>query len=135
MSVDIQRMTTAGNIWKTQAISYYTAEEISEAKDKLWKICGEIFIGKMIRQGSLKTKAELDDISVAVNTLSEHDILLTFVASSSMLRQTLLLNENMSTNSNVILTRLSILEDSINAVLNINRSDHTCWTCYKLSLE
>ena len=68
-----------------------------------------------------KTKAELDDISVALNTLSEHDILPTFVASSSMLRHSLHLNENTSNNSNdVILNRLSILEDSINA-LNINR--------------
>ena len=122
VSIDIQRMTTPENIWKTQAISHYTAEEISEAKRELWRICGETFIGKMIRrQGSSKTKAELDDISVALNTLSEHDILPTFVASSSMLRHSLLLNENTSNNSNdVILNRLSILEDSINA-LNINR--------------
>ena len=109
-------------IWKTQAVSHYTAEEISEAKRELWRICGETYIGKMIRrQGSSKTKAELDDISVALNTLSEHDILPTFVASSSMLRHSLLLNKNTSNNSNdVILNRLSILEDSINA-LNINR--------------
>ena len=122
MSIDIQRMTTPKNIWKTQAISHYTAKEISEAKRELWRICGETFIGKMIRrQGSSKTKAELDDISVALNTLSEHDILPTFVTPSSMLRHSLLLNENTSNNSNdVILNRLSILEDSINA-LNINR--------------
>ena len=45
----------------------------------------------------------------------------TFVASSSMLRHSLLLNDNTSNNSNdVILNRLSILEDSINA-LNINK--------------
>ena len=45
------------------------------------------------RQGSSKTKAELDHISVATDTLSEHDILLD----------------------------LAFLEDSINAALNINR--------------
>ena len=61
VSIDIQRMTTAENIWMTQAISHYTANEISEAKQELWKICRETFIGKMIRRkGTRKTKTEFD---------------------------------------------------------------------------
>ena len=63
---DIERKTTAENIWKTQAISKFDKDEISEAKIELWRIYGESTLGKLVkRQGSGKAKSELDDICIA----------------------------------------------------------------------
>ena len=79
--IDIQRMTTAENIWKTQALSHFTTEEISTAKSEMWSRCGEQKLGKLIkRQGSSKTEAELDDMSAAFKSLAENDMLPLFIA-------------------------------------------------------
>ena len=39
--LDIQRKTTAENIWKIQALSHFTEEEITDAKNMLWSNCDE----------------------------------------------------------------------------------------------
>ena len=112
-------MITAENIWKMQALSYFTAEEISDAKSELWKSCGDVFIGKMIkRQGISKTKADLDDISLSLKTLSVNDVMPTFIASSTMIKQTPLFKPEASVNSSdEIVNRLKFLEESINTAL------------------
>ena len=38
---NIQRKTTAENIWKDQAISSFDKEEITTAKADLWRLCDE----------------------------------------------------------------------------------------------
>ena len=54
---DIQRQTTPENIWKTQAITKSVSGEITEAKEILWRISGEIILGKMVkRQGAAKSQ-------------------------------------------------------------------------------
>ena len=65
--VNIQRKTTAENIWKAQAISSFDKEEIITAKADLWRLCNESTIGKLTkRQGSWMIKSEIDDICTAL---------------------------------------------------------------------
>ena len=55
--LDIKRKTTAENVWKSQAITKFTKEEITAAKDELWKTAGEAVLGKAVRrQGNLNQK-------------------------------------------------------------------------------
>ena len=57
---DIQRKTTAKDVWKSQALNKFTKEEITAAKEELWKIVGDA--GKLVRrQGASKSKVEIDD--------------------------------------------------------------------------
>ena len=121
--IDIQRMTTAENIWKTQALSHFTTDEISTAKNEMWDRCGEHRLGKLIRrQGSSKTKAELDDLAAAFKTLAENETLPSFIASSETLRRTPLFNVDITNNTNdAIATRLKILEETINAAISMNK--------------
>ena len=113
--IDIQRMSTAENIWKTQAMSHFTAEEILAAKNELWSQCGEHRLGKLInRQGTSKTKAELEDISTALKNLAENDAMPIFLGSSEMIRKTPIFNADTTNNSSdVIANRLKILEDML----------------------
>ena len=121
--IDIQRMTTPENIWKAQAVSHFTTEEISTAKSEMWSRCGEQKLGKLIRgQGSSKTKAELDDMSAAFKSLAENDMLPLFIASSETLRRTPIFNVDLTNNTNdAIATRLKILEETINAAISMNK--------------
>ena len=121
--IDIQRMTTAENIWKRQALSHFTTEEISTAKNEMWSRCGEQKLGKLIRrQGSSKTKAELNDTSAAFKSLAENDMLPLFIALSETLRRTPIFNVDLTNNTNdAIATRLKILEETINAVISMNK--------------
>ena len=123
--VDIQRLTTAENIWKTQAVHNFTPEEISTAKYELWKNCGEDLLGKFIRrQGLAKAKTEVNDICLSFHVLLENDVIPTFVATSAMIRQTPLFNPDTSTNSNdSIVHNIKILEDTISATMNTNKHD------------
>ena len=50
----------------------FDKDEISDAKEELWGICGESFLGRMVkRQGSGKSKSELDEKCIALKKLSE----------------------------------------------------------------
>ena len=50
---DIQKRTTANNIWKTQALKHFTKEEITDAKEMLWDVGDKNILGKLIkRQGA-----------------------------------------------------------------------------------
>ena len=121
--IDVQRMTTAENIWKTQALLHFTTEEISTANSEMWSRCGEQKLGMLIRrQGSSKTKAELDDMSAAFKSLAENDMLPLFIASSETLRRTPIFNVDLTNNTNdAIATRLKILEETINAAISMNK--------------
>ena len=46
--IDIQRKTTAEDVWKSQALNKFPKEEITAAKEELWKIVGDA--GKLVRQ-------------------------------------------------------------------------------------
>ena len=84
---------------------------------------GEQKLGKLIRrQGSSKTKAELDDMSAAFKNLAEKDMLSLFIASSETLRRTPIFNVDLTNSTNdAIATRLKILEETINAAISMNK--------------
>ena len=86
---DIQRKTTAENVWKSQAITKFIKEEITAAKEELWKIAGEAVLGKAVRrQGISKSKVELDEISEVFKKLFESSILPMFIGTSNMIIKT-----------------------------------------------
>ena len=91
--VDIERKTTYENIWKPQAFSRFDKEEISAAKEELWKIVGDPLLGKSVkRQGPSKSKAELQGICYAMKKLSEGDVLPMFPGTSNMVIKTSVYN-------------------------------------------
>ena len=126
---DIERKTTAENIWKTQAISKFDKDEISEAKIELWRICGESTLGKLVkRQGSGKSKSELDDICIALKKLSENDSLPMFLGRNFLVSKTAIFNTDANNSENVALTnRLYTLEESMNSFMTFS-SDRTVMT-------
>ena len=72
--INMQRRTTAENIWKALAIKHFTKEEITDAKDAMWDVGDTNVLGKLIkRQGSPKSSSELDDISTALIKLAENN--------------------------------------------------------------
>ena len=87
--VDMNRKTTARELWKEKALQNFTSEEITTAKDVLWEVCQESVIGKMTkRQGGSKQKSEIDDIANALDKLSENKILPIFLSTSNMILRT-----------------------------------------------
>ena len=90
---DIQRRTTALNIWKEEALKRFTKEEITDAKEMLWDLAGDKILGKIIRrQGASKSKSEIDDICTALINLSENEVLPLFISTSNMVLSTPLFN-------------------------------------------
>ena len=86
---DIQRKVTPENIWKTQALKKITDDEITQAKETLWRISGESVIGKISkRQGPNKTQAELNDICSALKLLSDKNNVPLFLGTSDIVAQT-----------------------------------------------
>ncbi len=86
---DIQRKMHPENTWKSEAEKRFVKKEITEAKETLWKVAGEEYIGKMIkRQGSGKSTAEVNDICVALKKLSEKQSIPLFLCTSSMVAKT-----------------------------------------------
>lgn len=123
--VNMQRQTTAENIWKALAIRHFTKEEITDAKEALWDVGDTNVLGKLIkRQGTSKSSSELDDISTALTKLVEKKVLLLFIATSNMVMKTPSHNVNThDANNDAIINRLKLLEDSVNAFIG-NQCDH-----------
>ena len=122
LRADIVRKSTAENIWKAQAISKFDKDENSDAKEELWRICGESFLGRMVkRQGSGKSKSELDDICIALKKLSEDNSVPLFLGTSNMVSKTSIFYTDSNNIDNVTLTnRLKTLEESINSFMTFN---------------
>ena len=92
--VDIQRRTVTAKEWKEKAEKHFTEEEISDAKNILWDICDEKTIGKIIkRQGPSKKQSEITDIENALNSLAFKGEVPLFIASSSMVMRTPVLEQ------------------------------------------
>ena len=82
--IDIQRRTSTAKEWKENALKFFTAEEITDAKNLLWDICGDGVIGKLInRQGTSKEVSEINDIEKALNTLVENQTMPLFIATTN----------------------------------------------------
>ena len=85
---DTQRRTIASDLWKTEATKHFTDEEITNAKNRLWEVCGETDIGRLIRrQGQSRKQSEIDDIAVDLSTLAARNKMPVLLATSSMVMQ------------------------------------------------
>ena len=97
-----ERRTTPEDIWKNQAHQHFSPEEIREAKEMLWEVCGENVLGKQIqRQGASKQKSEIDDISKALKILSEKQLLPVFVGTANMIMRNPI-SKNVQDNTNLL---------------------------------
>ena len=123
--LDIQRKPTAENIWKTQALSHFTEEEITDAKNMLWSNCDESLTGKHIRrQGTSKTSNELEGMSAALRMLDESQKMPTFIASSEMVMKTPTFNaDTAACNNDVLATRIKKLEETISTALSADKGN------------
>ena len=117
--INIQRHVTPENIWKTQAVTKFLKEEITDAKEILWRIIGESELGKMKkRQGTTKTISEINDICYALNVLSEKDRLPIFLSTSDMVSQTpIYISHPVEGDSSEINARLRVIEESLNSII------------------
>ena len=114
---DIQRKQYPENVWKDEAAKKFVSHEITEAKESLWKVSGESLLGKMIkRQGNSKIASELNDICIALRTLSEKDALPMFLGTSLMVSQTPVYQiDSRDKNGD---KKLDSIEKSLNSILN-----------------
>ena len=96
---------------------------ISAAKEELWKIAGEETLGKITkRQGSSKTKNDLDDISSAMEKLSTNNVLPMFLGTSKMIMKTPVYNTDPNNCDNGILAnRLKVLEEAVNSLIKVSK--------------
>ena len=86
---NIQRTTRTENAWKDDALLKFLKEEITEAKECLWRISGDkIPTPLKKRQGSSKSKSEINDISGALKLLAEKECLPMFLATSDIVKET-----------------------------------------------
>ena len=121
----IQRRTTAENIWMSEAISKFTKEEITVAKEELWKIAGESVIGRMVkRQGSSKSTTEIDDICSAMKILSENGSLPMFIGTSEMIIQTPIYNiDSEKSDNRIIANRLKVIQETVSSLVEITKQN------------
>ena len=117
--IDIQRKTTVEDIWKSQALNKFTREEITAAKEELWKIVGDALSGKLVkRQGASNSKVEIDDIAELFKKLSESSRLPMFIGTSNMIIKTPVYNvESDICDNSIIATRLKVLEESVSSLI------------------
>ena len=79
LCADFQRQITPENIWKAQAMKKFLKEDITQAKELLWRVYGVGVLGKMVsRQGTTKTHSEVNDISAAMKVLPAKESYLCF---------------------------------------------------------
>ena len=128
---DIQRKVTPENIWKTQALKKFTDDEITQAKETLWRISGESVIGKISkRQGPNKTQAELNDICSALKLLSDKNNVPLFLGTSDIVAQTpiYLIPSPENDSLETVSSRLKAIEEIINAAIDKNNKSNTIET-------
>ena len=86
---NIQRITRAENAWKEEVIAKFLKDEITDAKEYLWRICGDrIPSPKKKQQDASKSTSEVNDICGALKLLAEKECLPMFLASSDMIKET-----------------------------------------------
>ena len=129
--MSIKRSMLPDETWKSEAVSKLLKEEITDAKESLWRVCGDSIPGKNTkRQGTAKTIAEVNDISSASDTLAEKDCLPMFLSSSGMVKRIPVCEPTTipCDNSEVII-RLAKLEKSltsVNKLIGSSKQDREC---------
>ena len=101
-------------------------EEITEAKELLWRTAGDSILGKMVkRQGANKSLSECNDICYALTSLSEKDSLPMFLCTGNMVAQTpiYIAAQDENASSEVINTQLKTIQESINYILSWEKKD------------
>ena len=114
--VDIHRKS---NIWKMHTVNKFVSEEITEAKELLWRTADESIVGKLVkRQGANKGVSEINDICSALKLLSEKDSLPMFMGTSIMVAQTPVYRFSSPDNdSSVVDNMLKTIEESIKSLV------------------
>ena len=110
---DVQRQTTPENVWKAQTIKTFLKEDITQAKELLWRVGGDV-----CRQGTTKAHSEVNDICAAMKVLSENDSLPMFLGTSGMVSQTpIYISDPIDGDSSEMNIRLKVIEESLDSVL------------------
>ena len=87
--MNIERQMSPENVWKSTAVAKFLKDEIADAKETLWRICGDSIPLKLTkRQGQTKSVSEVNDICKALNALSEKECLPMFISTSDMVKTT-----------------------------------------------
>jgi hypothetical protein len=117
---DIQRKMNPENIWKKCALKKFASTEITEAKETLWRVCGEQHLGKLVkRQGPNKSSSETNDICGAMKKLVEEDKLPLFICTSGMVARTpIYIDDSSGFNSTELNDHLTKIDDSIIKAVN-----------------
>ena len=110
-------------IWKEVALARFVVEEITEAKESLWRVAGEDVLGRNIRrQGAGKTASEVSDICIALKKLAEKDELPLFLSTSTMVAGTPIYTADSSSDMSSMLSdqldvHLKKIDESIGSAL------------------
>ena len=116
---NIERQTTPENIWKEEATAKFLKEEITDAKETLWRICGDRIPGTVKkRECASKIVSEVNDICFALKVLAEKDTLPMFLATSKMIKETPILKSYPGDNDKEVNSRLKEIEKAINSILD-----------------
>ena len=117
---DIQRKQHPDNIWKAEAVKKFSKQEITEAKEVLWRTAGESILGKTVnRQGNSKSISEVNDISTAFKKLEENDVVPMFLCTSGMVAQTPVYDNDPVKKDTV---KLDAIETSIKSIIQMLNS-------------
>ena len=116
--VDIQSHTTAEGVRQEQMASLFTVEEIEEAIEDLWGVCGgaDSVIGTMPRRniGPNKVKNLVDDLFKAFNKLTENDKKPAILTTSVQMRTIRPYNvDDSNINQSDVMERVKLLEGCI----------------------
>ena len=120
----------------------FTSTEIT-AKDELWKIAGESFLGKIVKhQGTFKSTTEINDICVAFNKLAENETLLVFIGTGEMILQTPVFDvDSEKVDNGIITNNMRVLEESVSSLIEkfqdniIPHTDNKMMASHLTSLE
>ena len=123
---DIKRKQHPEKIWKDEAVKKFTKQEITDAKEMLWRVSGEESIGEMTRrQGQSKTTSEMNDICAALKTLSEKDSIPMFLCTSGMIAETSLFESPQLTIRTKETEQLKHIDESIGSILKLISKEAT----------
>ena len=116
---NLQRVTRTENEWKEAAVASFLKSEITDAKDSLWRICGDkIAIPYKKRQGLSKSTSEVEDIAKALKLLAEKECLPLFMATGDMVKETPIASYPAGEDGNEkVMSSLKDMEDTLKTIL------------------
>ena len=116
---NIEMQTTPENIWKEEGTAKFLKEEITDAKETLWRLCGDRIPGTVKkRQGASKSVSDVNDICFALKVLAEKDSLPMLLVTSEMIKENPNLKSYPPDNDKKVKSRLAEIEKSINSILD-----------------